>query len=61
MTVQASDNGGTDQGGGGGDGEKSVDSECVLKVESGEFAGGLDVVGGGERGRVKVISGPVFA
>lgn len=61
MTVQASDNGGTDQDGGSGDDEKSVDPECALKVESGGFARSLDGVGGGERGRVKVTSGPVFA
>lgn len=60
MTVQASDSGGTDQDGIGGDG-KLVDSECALKVESGEFAGSLDVVGAGERGRVKETSGLVFA
>lgn len=29
----------------------------VLKMESGEFARSLDVVGGGERGRVKVTPG----
>lgn len=38
-----------------------MDSECVSEVESEDFAGTLDVVGGGERGRVKVTSSQVFA